>query len=514
MLHPHRPRRGAAVLLLALTAIGAPAAAPASAATPFAVGKGAAPKIAVGPDGRGHVAWVIPQQTGQPSHIGYCRIPAGGVACDATATIDFPTSGDVPYSDPNDLEIAVPSATKVVITAACGSCAGVAPVVDRIYAMVSTDGGATFTGQFLGSTPTAAGLQEGGLWLDAPGLLVTPGEGTKAIVAGSGASVTPGVAVVGPSFVYNPSVAQVPGATTLVYAANDLGQIQYAVFTGALAVGELSDPARWLVSQTLTTPESDSGESVLTSGPSGLWLAYQRKVPGQGKVLLRRFDAGTNAFGASATIVSAGSADASPADPDVSEDASGRLHAVWRGLVSSEQLRYTRSGTDGTGFGAAVSLASGEAFADLDVAAGADGSGWAVWHGMGDSPVRAVPLAIDAGPVPGGAMTTTTATVPGASIDFGTPKACVQPGSPVRVTLKWKRKKRKGNLFVKVSRADFYIGAKVVKIDRTAPFVQTLKVTASARRGSTITLRARAFIKVRHGKAPKKSITAKLKVCA
>ena len=113
-----------------------------------------------------------------------------------------------------------------------------------------------------------------------------------------------------------------------------------------------------------------------------------------------------------------------------------------------------------------------------------------------------------------GAAKTTTVTTPGASIGFSVPNTCVQPGSTFKVTLKWKRQKRKGNLFVKVTRADFYIGAKVAKIDKQAPFVQTLKVTASAKRGSTITLRARAFIKVTHGKVPKKSIKSSIKVCA
>jgi hypothetical protein len=105
------------------------------------------------------------------------------------------------------------------------------------------------------------------------------------------------------------------------------------------------------------------------------------------------------------------------------------------------------------------------------------------------------------------------ATVPGATIDFGLPKACVQPGQTFRVTLRWKRQRRKGNRFVKVTRADFYIGTRRVRIDRRAPFVQTLRVTAGARRGSTITVRARAFIKVKRGKAPKKSIRSTIKVC-
>ena len=61
---------------------------------------------------------------------------------------------------------------------------------------------------------------------------------------------------------------------------------------------------------------------------------------------------------------------------------------------------------------------------------------------------------------------TMTASVSGATITFGLPKACVKPGKTFKVTLTWKRKKRKGNLFVKVIRADFYIGTKRVKIDK------------------------------------------------
>lgn len=141
--------------------------------------------------------------------------------------------------------------------------------------------------------------------------------------------------------------------------------------------------------------------------------------------------------------------------------------------------------------------------------------------------VKLIPLEPSADPLPTPAPTPTptpttprpttrnvTSTVPGASITFGVPNQCVQPGATFKVTLSWKRKKKKGNKFVKVTRADFSIGAKVVKSDRKAPFVQTLKVTASAKRGSTINLRARAFIKVKKGKAPKKSIKAQIKVCA
>ena len=46
------------------------------------------------------------------------------------------------------------------------------------------------------------------------------------------------------------------------------------------------------------------------------------------------------------------------------------------------------------------------------------------------------------------------------------------------------------------------------------PFVATIKVKATAKRGSFIEVRARAFIKVHHGKVPKKSIGVRIPVCA
>ena len=91
---------------------------------------------------------------------------------------------------------------------------------------------------------------------------------------------------------------------------------------------------------------------------------------------------------------------------------------------------------------------------------------------------------------------TTTASVPGAKINFGVPNTCVKAGSTFKVTLTWKKQRRKGNKFVKVRRADFYIGSKRVKIDKKAPFTQTLKVKAGTKPGSTITVKARAFVKV------------------
>ncbi|MCU0314770.1 MAG: hypothetical protein MUC84_12010, partial [Solirubrobacteraceae bacterium] len=216
--------------------------------------------------------------------------------------------------------------------------------------------------------------------------------------------------------------------------------------------------------------------------------------------------------------------------PDSSQDASGRLHAVWASGHDTGRLRYVRTDAALANPSVPANVAQGEPFGNPEVGGTPDGSGWAVWEGAGGAiravrlepypepgpPAPAPPPATPAPstpttPVPAGRRV--RASVPGASITFGLPKACVQPGQTFRVTLSWKRQKRKGNTFVKVTRADFFIGSKVVKVDRKAPFTQTLRVTASARRGSTITVRARAFIKVKKGKAPKKSIRSTIKVC-
>lgn len=116
--------------------------------------------------------------------------------------------------------------------------------------------------------------------------------------------------------------------------------------------------------------------------------------------------------------------------------------------------------------------------------------------------------------IPASPTKTTTASVPGAKISFGVPNTCVKAGSTFKVTLTWKKQKRKGNKFVKVRRADFYIGSKRVKIDKKAPFTQTLKVKAGTKAGSTITVKARAYVKVTKGKSPTKSISSKIKVCS
>src|SRR5207249_268162 len=90
---------------------------------------------------------------------------------------------------------------------------------------------------------------------------------------------------------------------------------------------------------------------------------------------------------------------------------------------------------------------AGESYAFPRVASNSSGIGWAVYAGAPG--VQAVPLA--------STSTTSTYTGPtkvvtgvgfGATYILTVPKGCLAPGQRFRVTLRWKRQRRKGNLFV------------------------------------------------------------------
>ena len=88
-----------------------------------------------------------------------------------------------------------------------------------------------------------------------------------------------------------------------------------------------------------------------------------------------------------------------------------------------------------------------------------------------------------------------------------------RPSGSFTATLAFKQSTRKGTKKVKVTKVEFYIDKTRVKTDKKAPFRQTLTVRNLAA-GSRHTLKARATIKVRKGKSPKKSVSTTFSVCA
>ena len=152
--------------------------------------------------------------------------------------------------------------------------------------------------------------------------------------------------------------------------------------------------------------------------------------------------------------------------------------------------------------------------------AGASSTVVFMWTATGDdaAPAAAAPTPATAAPTPAKAPIapaprTTSVRTAGATISLGLPRTCVRRGGVMRATLGWRKIKRKGNVFVKVRRTDFYVNARRVRRDTKAPFVTHFRIPMSVPAGATLTIRARAFIKVKKGRSPKKSIHATVRVC-
>ena len=508
-----------------------------AAAAPFTAGAGQEPSIAVGTDGTGHVAWMVAQTT-DDSHagVGYCRIPAGATACNKSVTFRFPDGLDANAA--GQVKVFAPAPNKVVIVAACWNCPD---ITNRTFRYESITNGESWADEPVEIGETLA--PEGhGLWLEDAQLFMEVSTGkvkaAKAATPGEGVAYATGCICS-----YYPEVARVPGSNKLVAATNDLDFVKYGVYTGTtLDPVDINDTVNWDKEKLLTAAEGNNRDTSLASGPNGLALTYLETATTPDRVGLRRFDPLTNTFGAPSYVDGEDTFDNDPVEPDSFQDPAGRMHFVWRVSRDDGRLRYRVTDTSGNNLSVSANLAAKEAFSQPEVAAGADGKGFAVWSSgvTGNTNIRVVPLEpfqetpVTQTPTPtptpvprppivtppvippaySGPTRTTTSSAPGGStVSFGVPRSCVAPGSTYKVRLGLKAKKRKGRVVVKLTRVDFYIGTRIAKTDRKAPFVQTLTVAVGTTSGIRINLRARGQIKIRTGKPRSKSVRATIRVC-
>jgi hypothetical protein len=241
-------------------------------------------------------------------------------------------------------------------------------------------------------------------------------------------------------------VILVPGTKKALHVVNDLDAVKYAVFEDTdadpISAAELNTSGNWTTGLSLPAPEGDNDETHLSSGPSGAFLTYRYFVPNDNRIGLRRFNPLSETFGGPTYIEGPSTIDNNSADyPHHSQDAGGRLHAVWRSLYGGGRLRYTRSDDSGASWTPVSNLAAGETFIDPIVEAGPAGTGFAIWgHGAGGATtVRIVPIdpqfeadpAAGGGPGgPGGGTDTTDPTIGG----FGIDDATLTPGARATFT--------------------------------------------------------------------------------
>jgi hypothetical protein len=383
--------------LLALVAGVVLALAPAAnAATPFTAGTGQGHDLAVGSDGKGHVAWIV---EGADDRVAYCRVPAGGSACELMSFLDFAGPGS---SSPSPhVQVFTPAAGKVVVLAACTQCPS-GETDTKTYRFTSLTNGSSWGGTaIVGSIQLngqASYVDSGNTALSVSGSVFqgqdasTP---TTTLTLGSGGAST------------SASTAVAPSGTKAVYAVTDISPdaVKYRVFTDPatgtpINVTELNDNtptfANWggaAGEKILSNLESDPDETRLDSGPNGIFLTYVGGPIGDRHIFLRRFDTDTNTFASNGAAIEGSDPieDAGIGESMHSQDPSGRLHVVWRTLFDGNRLRYTRSDTGGGNFSAPANLAVRETFFNAMVDAGPDGNGFAVWRSSGDA-VRVVPI--------------------------------------------------------------------------------------------------------------------------
>ena len=366
----------AVVLTCAATA--APGAA--TAATPFELtSSGGRPQVAVDAAGNGHFVWDQGSSAG-PDVTHYCRVPPGGTACAASSQF-------VPAAaDPNNNEdfdgprVFVSGSIVVVMTHRC--CGGFPPAgSDGIVIFVSTDGGATFgSGEVVGNAEMAGDAILGpGPVFSTISDVVTGGTFYQAQSRGTFTDQSANLGDSGPSQSYSGSLALIDAGTPIA-TFDDLETTFWRRYTGS---GSLNDVANW--TPTATVGPGDDG--TLAYGSSGVWLLYRTGTPGDTTYVARRFLGAE--FGTPIRVTETGD----PIFADFSQDAGGRLHAVW--LEGSRALMYRRS-DDGSNWGPVTELQDPTfSVFHLQVGAGGDGEGWAVWDSNSDTaPVRAVALEV------------------------------------------------------------------------------------------------------------------------
>ena len=459
------------------------------AATPFTLGQGLHPAVAVGSDGAGHFAWTDPG-AGNPLH--YCKVPKGARACTASKTFTPPLD-----ASSNSNYVFVNGSTVQIVSGRC--CDN----LDVLYA--STDGGASFTGPVeIGSIDISAGL-EAGPGPGFSGFYFNPFEHFQFMPA-AGPKQTAFANLAPPFVATSAGVAVDKGTTPVVVQGGDANMSVWR-WSGT---GDVNDATTW-IGPTAGSPPVQ--EVRLAAGGNGPAILVAKTGAGASrKLIAMRFD-GT-AFGSQTTLETG-----DPAFPTVNADASGRATALWR---LGDKVRFSQT-TNGTTWSRPVDLLSGGSEPgltfNLRVATGADGHGYAMWTrpvggGLPDN-VRAMQLS-PGGASSGGGEQTTTVDAGDQIITLFTPKRCQAPGTKVRVhvTSKTKQKLARGQGRSKILFVDFLLDGKRKLRDTKAAF-RTKIDTRGLKAGSTHTLTASISLKQLTGakRGFKKTLKAKLTIC-
>ena len=481
-------------LLAALVALAAPTVAHAGPRFKIA-DEGADPHVLVDPaDGTAHAVWNVNNTTME------CNVPRGATSCTAQA-VNMGLPADKPEADTPWL-LRAGDGTLYIYMARY--------VRNDAYLSRSTDGGVTWSTGMPIYKPNPGSTGIVGTDKSEP-VLFPSGEVTIASFNGGGnvfaarldgAEAGGGPVATLPSpgpGLFNNHIQVVPTADGGMFGAAHDGPAWFWKMTPG------SDPS---LSSSWSAPAQfadATDETRVASGSSGTYALTDEPGGTFRHVLIRKLsDAG---FGPAVEAESQ-----QGYIPDLTEAPSGIVAGVWRTNGSPRNRLRFSSSTDGSAFTTRTILLGSDTFFDLDASIANDGRGFAVWRGNDNTiNMTSTDPVVDENAPPG--TGTTIVEYPNATITLGGVKGCVNPGGKTTVRLGFKRAKKKGNVWIKVFRVDFSQAGKLLKKVTKPPFKRTIKVKAAQPKGSFIEIRARAFIKVHHGKTPKKSVRVRIPIC-
>lgn len=501
-------------IALAAAAVAMATASSAQAGEPFAVGEGKVPHLTVDSTGAAHVVWIRTDTGFDETH--YCRVPRGGTGCDVKHVL--PTSAFA--ESPGD------TGQPFILRGGEGRLFIVSQryVSSDVWLWESGDNGANWSApRKVYDWSNSTDFGEPVLGPGANEITLTVGNTQDAVFAantdGSESAVQARADLNDPFDDLDYALEAVPTGDGGMIAVGS--RLASSYFWRMAPGGNPSDTAAWSSPPQQIGPAQEVAS--LAGGPSGQFVLQTDA----GKMVVRKW----NGTGFGAPVVAA---EEHGYMNDVVVSDSGGVGAIWRRNGSPHRLRFGLSTNGGASFATRTVALQPDIFFDLDVALAGDNQGFYTYADsnpdsgardiirLGDltevteagSPTTSDPAIFGyPDPIYPGPVRAVSVRDRDKRIFVTLPRTCVRPGQRFSVRLGWARKKRKGNLFVKVRRVDFFIADRRVKVDRRAPFRQILTMRATATRDTAIKFRARAFIKVKRGKSPTKSVFTTIRVC-
>jgi hypothetical protein len=462
------------------------------------------PQIVVDGAGQGYASWA---EGASGEALNYCRLPQGATGCSTRLSFPYPSGPSLGTDAGNSPFITAGGEVGLLDSRCCETS-------NQKFLLLSPNGGQSFSGPTKILSDNASGmgsnlidLPAGALFAGSPEQLLSSGGGP---VTGGGSFQATGLGVeaTDPGW-FTPqlesgSLSESVGldGSTLVAVYTQASSPAYVVdWVRYLGSGSPNSASSWSAPQLLSPAPSLDSNAQLAGGPSGIFVARSIATPGDNEELVvQKF---TGAGWTSPVVITK---TASGERFGITQTPAGVVYVIWKD--TSGELKYViATSTAGTSFGSALTLPTRGDVEFPQIAVDSAGAGWATWTGD-TSPDQAFAL-----PIPPAPNSTKVGLSGGGSVSLGTPRQCVAPGASFTVTLGFQASKRKGSVYIKLSRVAFSVSGSRVKTVTHAPFRATLTIKASTTPGSKVTVRARATIKTHHGKPPTKSIYATVGVC-